>query len=42
VEREGQKDVARALGIKFGTLRTTLHFARRRVAATLREMETSL
>ncbi len=41
VEREGQKDVARALGIKFGTLRTTLHFARRRVAAGLREMGTS-
>ena len=31
--------VAEALGIRFGTLRTTLHFARRKVAAVLREME---
>jgi RNA polymerase sigma-70 factor (ECF subfamily) len=38
VEQEPQKEAARALGIKFGTLRTTLHFARRRVAAALREM----
>jgi len=39
VEQGSQKEVARTLGIRFGTLRTTLHFARKRVAAALREME---
>ncbi len=39
VEQGDQKEVARALGIRFGTLRTTLHFARKRVAAVLRESE---
>jgi RNA polymerase sigma-70 factor (ECF subfamily) len=34
-----QKEVARALGIKDTTLRATLHFARKRLAATLRKME---
>jgi DNA-directed RNA polymerase specialized sigma24 family protein len=38
---EDQKAVAQALGIKFGTLRTTLHFARKRLATVLREMEKS-
>ncbi len=35
-------DVARELGIKNGTLRATLHFARRRLAAALRGMEEAL
>jgi RNA polymerase sigma factor (sigma-70 family) len=39
VEQGDQREVAEALGIRFGTLRTTLHFARRKVAAALREME---
>ena len=39
VEQGDQKTVAEALGIRFGTLRTTLHFARKKVAAALREME---
>lgn len=39
VEQGDQKTVAQALGIRFGTLRTTLHFARKKVAAALREME---
>jgi RNA polymerase sigma-70 factor (ECF subfamily) len=39
VEQGDQQEVARALGIRFGTLRTTLHFARKRVAAALTEME---
>jgi RNA polymerase sigma-70 factor (ECF subfamily) len=39
VEQGDQKEVAETLGIRFGTLRTTLHFARKRVAATLRQME---
>jgi RNA polymerase sigma factor (sigma-70 family) len=39
VEQGEQKAVARALGIRFGTLRTTLHFARKKMAAALREME---
>lgn len=38
VEQGDQKDVARALGIRFGTLRTTLHFARKKVASALTEM----
>ena len=37
----GPKDAAKALGIKFGTLRTTLHFARKRLATALRQMEKS-
>ncbi|MFH1763124.1 MAG: sigma-70 family RNA polymerase sigma factor [Gemmatimonadota bacterium] len=41
MEREDQKSVAHALGIKPGTLRTTLHFARKRLATMLREMEKS-
>jgi RNA polymerase sigma-70 factor (ECF subfamily) len=41
LEQGNQKSVAEALGIKFGTLRTTLHFARKRLAAILREMEKS-
>jgi RNA polymerase sigma factor (sigma-70 family) len=39
VEQGSQKEVAESLGIRFGTLRTTLHFARKRVAAALRAME---
>jgi RNA polymerase sigma-70 factor (ECF subfamily) len=39
VEQGDQKEVAESLGIRFGTLRTTLHFARKRVAALLRQME---
>lgn len=39
VEQRDQKEVASALGIRFGTLRTTLHFARKKVAMALREME---
>jgi RNA polymerase sigma-70 factor (ECF subfamily) len=41
LEHGDQKAVARSLGIKFGTLRATLHFARKRVATVLREMEKS-
>ncbi len=41
VEQGDQRTVAEALGIRFGTLRTTLHFARKRVAEALREMEGS-
>jgi RNA polymerase sigma-70 factor (ECF subfamily) len=41
MEREDQKEAASALGIRFGTLRTTLHFARKRLATVLREMEKS-
>jgi RNA polymerase sigma factor (sigma-70 family) len=39
VEQNDQKEVAKAMGIRFGTLRTTLHFARKRMAIALREME---
>ncbi|UCC71093.1 MAG: RNA polymerase sigma factor [Gemmatimonadota bacterium] len=39
LEEGDQKEVAQALGIKHTTLRATLHFARRRLAAALREME---
>jgi len=39
LERGDQKAVAQALGIKIATLRTTLHFARKRVAAALLKME---
>ena len=41
LEQQDQKDAAKALGIKFGTLRTTLHFARKRLATALRQMEKS-
>jgi RNA polymerase sigma-70 factor (ECF subfamily) len=39
VEEGDQREVAEALGIRFGTLRTTLHFARKKVAAALLKME---
>jgi RNA polymerase sigma-70 factor (ECF subfamily) len=39
LERNAQAEVARELGIRAGTLRTTLHFARRKVAAALHAME---
>lgn len=39
LEQGDQKEVARALGIRFGTLRTTLHFARKRLARALQEWE---
>lgn len=39
LERGDQRDVADSLGMNFGTLRTTLHFARKRLAKLLREME---
>lgn len=42
LEGAGQREVAETMGMNFATLRTTLHFARRRVAALLREMEESL
>lgn len=41
LEQGNQKSVAKALGITFGTLRTTLHFARKRMANILRDMEKS-
>lgn len=39
LEGNDQRDVARALGMKHSTLRTTLHFARKRLANVLREAE---
>jgi len=39
VEQGDQQTVAESLGIKFNTLRTTLHHARKRMAGILREME---
>lgn len=39
LEGNDQKEVARALGMKHSTLRTTLHFARKRLASVLREVE---
>lgn len=39
LEQEDQKDVAQALGIKYATLRATLHFARKRLASLLRSTE---
>ncbi|MGD2216633.1 MAG: RNA polymerase sigma factor [Gemmatimonadales bacterium] len=42
LEDVGQKEAAEALGIKHTTLRATLHFARKRLAAALREMEETL
>jgi len=41
LEQGDQKAVAQDLGIKFATLRTTLHFARKRLATVLRKMEKS-
>lgn len=41
LEQGDQRSVAETLGIKFGTLRTTLHFARKRLATILRELEKS-
>jgi len=42
LEQNDQKEVAEALGIKYTTLRTTLHFARKRLATLLRCMEEGL
>jgi len=39
MEQRDQKDVAQELGIKNGTLRSTLHFARKRLAAALSSAE---
>jgi RNA polymerase sigma-70 factor (ECF subfamily) len=39
VEEEDQRTVARELGIRYGTLRVTLHTARRRLAEWLRTLE---
>lgn len=39
LERGDQREVAASLGMNPGTLRTTLHFARKRLAAILRKME---
>jgi len=39
LEQGDQQEVARSLGMEFTTLRATLHFARRRLAAALRSME---
>jgi RNA polymerase sigma-70 factor (ECF subfamily) len=39
VEQIPQRDVAEDLGMKFPTLRTTLHHARKRLAGALRTME---
>jgi len=41
LEQGDQRSVARALGIRANTLRATLHFARKRIAQALTEMETS-
>jgi RNA polymerase sigma-70 factor (ECF subfamily) len=41
LEQEDQREVARALGMRFGTLRTTLHHARRRIGALMKGMEES-
>jgi len=39
LEGEDQQAVARALGVKHATVRATLHFARKRLAGLLREVE---
>lgn len=39
LEQGDQREVAECLGMKFTTLRATLHFARRRMADALRRME---
>jgi RNA polymerase sigma-70 factor (ECF subfamily) len=41
LEQGDQREVAESLGMKTSTLRATLHFARRRLASALREMEES-
>jgi len=41
LEQLGQKQAARALEMEPSTLRTTLHFARKRLARTIRRMESS-
>jgi len=41
IEQIDQQEVARMLRMSFSTLRTTLHFARRRLAGLLRKMEES-
>jgi len=41
LEQGDQGTVAESLGIRAGTLRATLHFARKRLASILREMEKS-
>jgi RNA polymerase sigma-70 factor (ECF subfamily) len=41
LEQCDQQEVAETLGIKFGTLRATLHYARKRLATALRQMEES-
>jgi RNA polymerase sigma-70 factor (ECF subfamily) len=41
LEQGDQQEVARSMGMKFTTLRATLHFARRRLAVALRSMEES-
>lgn len=42
LEQNDQREVAMTLGMKHATLRTTLHFARKRLATVLRSMEESL
>jgi RNA polymerase sigma-70 factor (ECF subfamily) len=42
LEQCDQQEAARSLGMKYSTLRATLHAARRRLAAALRRMEESL
>lgn len=39
VEQTDQREAAEMLGIKFTTLRSTLHFARRKLARILKDME---
>jgi RNA polymerase sigma-70 factor (ECF subfamily) len=39
LEQVDQREAASRLGLTFATLRSTLHFARRRLAARLRELE---
>jgi RNA polymerase sigma-70 factor (ECF subfamily) len=41
IEQIDQQEVARMLHMSFSTLRTTLHFARKRLAGLLRKMEES-
>lgn len=42
LEQCDQQEAARSLGMKYSTLRATLHAARRRLAAALRRMEETL
>jgi RNA polymerase sigma factor (sigma-70 family) len=42
LEQGEQREVAEELGLNFGTLRTTLHQARKRLAGILRGMEEAL